>query len=311
LGLRGFEIGKVFFFLEESVSSVAQPQQQSICLIEIAAFLNRGLRKALPQKIWSRFVRDDLERLYMEFNRRDLVSPDPLQFVWEYDSPDDREVVGLIASSLAFGNVAQILRSVSAVLEKTPHPARWIMRTREQSMRELFRGFRHRFVDGDNLVDLMIGIRRARERWGSLRGCFEYGLSDSDSTVEPALIAFVKNISGDAPTTKNYLLPTPERGSACKRLNLFLRWMVRSDEVDPGVWNSPLTAKLLVPVDTHMHRIGLGLGFTSRRQGNLKTAIDITEGFRRICPEDPVRYDFALTRLGMKKDRRLERLFRG
>ncbi|MFC1474950.1 TIGR02757 family protein, partial [bacterium] len=96
-----------------------------------------------------------------------------------------------------------------------------------------------------------------------------------------------------------YLTPAPRRGSACKRMNLFLRWMVRRDDVDPGPWTDVPASKLVVPLDTHMHRISSGMGLTSRKQADLKTAIEITDAFRAISPEDPVRYDFALTRLGI------------
>ena len=107
------------------------------------------------------------------------------------------------------------------------------------------------------------------------------------------------------------LLPSPSAGSACKRLNLFLRWMVRQDNVDPGGWDSVSPAKLIIPLDTHMHRIGRRLGLTPRRQADLRTAIEITEGFRGICPSDPVRYDFALTRLGIRRDEGVEDFLSG
>jgi len=104
---------------------------------------------------------------------------------------------------------------------------------------------------------------------------------------------------------RSYLLPDPRLGSACKRLNLYLRWMVRRDAVDPGGWNVP-PAKLVVPLDTHMHALGRALGLTDRRSADLRTALEITAAFRAIAPDDPVRYDFALTRLGMRGGERRE-----
>lgn len=250
---------------------------------------------------------NEFEPLYAEFNRRDLIAPDPLQLVWEYDNPADREVVGLIASSLAFGSVGQIVKSVSAVLERMPEPAQWVKQSNLKTMRAAYSGFRHRFVDGDDLARLLFGMQAALRQWGSLRACFETGLSPCDRTVVPALSAFVGAL-GITAHSQNYLLPSPTLGSACKRLNLFVRWMVRSDNVDPGVWKSQAASKLLIPLDTHMHRIGLRLGFTTRRQGDLRTAIEITEGFGKLCPEDPVRYDFALTHLSMRDPARLDDL---
>ncbi len=98
-----------------------------------------------------------------------------------------------------------------------------------------------------------------------------------------------------------HLLPLPSRGSACKRLHLFMRWMVRNDDVDPGGWNMIPSSELIVPVDVHMHRIGIQLGFTSRKAADAKTAKEITEGFRVVSSDDPVKYDFALTREGIQK----------
>ena len=118
----------------------------------------------------------------------------------------------------------------------------------------------------------------------------------------PALAEFVEELSSVFAGKPRSLLPSPRAGSACKRHNLFLRWMVRSDAVDPGGWMDIPSAKLIVPVDVHMHRISLQIGLTKRKQANLRTALEITAAFRSIAPEDPVRYDFALTRLGIRND---------
>ena len=115
----------------------------------------------------------------------------------------------------------------------------------------------------------------------------------------PALARFVGELRSYAGSVLPSLLPSPADGSACKRLNLFLRWMVRKDAVDPGPWTSVPGAKLVVPLDTHMFRIARGLGLTPRRQADLKIALEITAGFRAIRPDDPVRYDFSLTRLAL------------
>jgi uncharacterized protein (TIGR02757 family) len=127
-------------------------------------------------------------------------------------------------------------------------------------------------------------------------------LSSKDETTLPALSSFAREINVRACEQYNSLIPQPAKKSACKRLHLFLRWMVRSDEVDPGVWTGVSPAVLIIPLDTHMHRICGLLGMTARTQADMRTAHEITEGFRRVSPEDPVRYDFALTRLGILRE---------
>ena len=244
--------------------------------------------------------RAQCEALYAKYNHREFIGSDPLQFVWRYDQARDREVVGLIASSLAFGGVSQIAKCVEAVLQRMPGPCAWIGRASPSSLARTFRRFRYRFVDCDDLCDLLRGIRRVIDRYGSLRDCFASGLHDADATVLPAVNGFVAELRAGSTQDTNYLLPRPSPASACKRLHLYLRWMIRRDEIDPGVWAPMPTGKLIVPVDTHMHRTALRWGLTTRRQADQRTAIEITEAFRRIAPHDPVRYDFALTRLSMR-----------
>ncbi len=242
-----------------------------------------------------------LEDLYDRLNRRRYVHPDPLEFLYEYDDPADREVVGLVASSLAYGRVAQILKSVRCVLGRMgPGPVRFLQDVSEASLQRDFTGFRHRFATGENVSAMLLGVKRVIDRYGSPGSCFIAGMGPGDETVLPALSLFVRELNGEGRC--GHLLPDPARGSACKRMNLFLRWMVRADEIDPGGWGAVPAAKLIVPLDTHMHRIALTLGATRRKSADMRTAMEITDAFRRISPGDPVRYDFALTRLGIRSE---------
>jgi uncharacterized protein (TIGR02757 family) len=244
-------------------------------------------------------VRKRLDGLYARYHRREFVHPDPVEFLYGYGDPRDREVVGLVASSLAYGRVAQILASVSRVLERMPSPASFVAGSSRRTLRREFAGFKHRFTTGDELSGLLLGVKRAVEEHGSLRACFAAGIRPGDETVVPALTNFAGTLSREMGDGCNSILPSPCRGSACKRLNLFLRWMVRRDEVDPGGWDEVPPSSLLVPLDTHMYRVSRALGFTRRRSADLRTALEVTEAFRRIHPGDPVRYDFVLTRAGI------------
>ena len=244
--------------------------------------------------------KERLEALYSAYNRRRYVHPDPLEFLYDFPDPLDLEVVGIIASSLAYGNVRQILKSVSLVLTKMgPFPSAFLLNSPFNRIADTFSDFKHRFTTGRDLARLLWGVRRVIERHGSLQKCFMGRLGRRDLTVIPALSAFVERLF---PEGCDFLIPSPGKGSACKRLNLFLRWMVRRDDVDPGGWEGVPPSKLLVPVDTHMHRIAMTLGFTKRKQADLRTATEITEAFRNLSPRDPVRYDFVLTRFGIRKD---------
>jgi uncharacterized protein (TIGR02757 family) len=244
---------------------------------------------------------DYFERLYSEWNHRDLVHPDPLEFVHAYDDARDREIVGLVAASLAYGRVQQIVASVAAALEPLgASPAAFVAGSDDRRIGLALRGFKHRFTSGEDLRGLLGGAGRLIGRWGSLERAFQSRMSPRDTSVVPALSLFAEDLRVASGHPAGNILPAPERGSACKRLHLFLRWMVREDEVDPGVWSGVSPALLVVPMDVHMHRIALSLGATARRQADRRAALETTEWFRRVSPGDPVKYDFALTRLGMR-----------
>lgn len=244
-----------------------------------------------------------LDVLYEAYNHRKFVHPDPLEFLYDYPDLRDRELVGLIASSLAYGRVAQILKSVSSILERIDHsPRSFLLDSSRKQLFSSFSGFRHRFTTGEEMASMLLGAKRVIEEYGSLYECFMAGLNDKQATVLPALSAFVQKLNDASPRVKNSLLPSPDGGSSCKRFNLFLRWMVRNDSVDPGGWQRVPLCKLIIPLDTHMHRICLKLNMTSRKQADMRTAIDITQSFKKLVPEDPVRYDFSMTRLGIRND---------
>ena len=239
------------------------------------------------------------EWIYARYNRRGLVHPDPLEFLYRYHCIEDREIAALISSSLAYGRVTMILKSVSAVLGTMgDSPRAFVEGGREESWRELFAGFRHRFTDGADVAALLGGVKRVIASHGSLGVFLSAARSESGSLVG-ALDALIERLEEGR---KNSLLCRPALGSACKRHFLMLRWMVRHDEVDPGGWEGLDPAELVIPLDTHMYAVCRSLRFTRRKAADLKTAREITNVFAQMRPDDPVRYDFALTRFGIRPD---------
>jgi len=250
-----------------------------------------------------------LEDLYTHYNRPEHIAPDPLEVALRFTRREDLEVAGLLSSLLAYGGVRQIVASAGdAVGRLGPRPADFLRDADERELRAAMRGFRHRWTTGSDVTELLLGVRRMVAEHGSLENGFLAGLHEEDETVLPALAGWVAMLRrGRRGGEGRDLLSCPGKGSACKRLNLFLRWMVRSDGVDPGPWRRVPAAKLVIPLDLHMFRVGTWLGFTRRRAADLKTALEVTSGFRRIRPDDPVRYDFALTRAAMRGELDLPR----
>ncbi|MEG1642342.1 MAG: TIGR02757 family protein [Synergistaceae bacterium] len=251
--------------------------------------------------------REIFENIYRDYNKRVYVSPDPLQFLYEYDNPLDREIVAIIASSLAYGRVAQILKSVKKVLDVLgSSPSDYLKNATINDFENNLRGFTHRFTDDKEIVAFLTCISGVLKRGSTLEDLF---CSHYDGDIKGATELFVSDFFACGEKDKMYLLPSPANGSACKRLALFLRWMVREDDVDPGGWKSISPASLVIPLDTHMFNICSTLGLCSRKSADAKSVEEITQAFRIISPNDPVRYDFALTRFGIRSEMTVEALF--
>ncbi|MCX6112116.1 MAG: TIGR02757 family protein [Proteobacteria bacterium] len=244
-----------------------------------------------------------LDLIYTKYNRRELVDPDPLIFLYNYKNPEDRELVGLIASSLAYGRVAQILKSVNIILKFLgPSPHQFLIDTSKKDISLGLKGFKHRFTTDEEMSGFLTGIKEIISEYKTLQNLFYESSRPQDENILSALSKFVQKIKSAGKIKKSSLLSDPEMGSACKRLNLYLRWMVRYDVVDPGGWNKISTEKLIVPLDTHMYYFGKCYGMTKRNNADMKTAVEITNGFKKFEPTDPTKYDFAITRFGIRSD---------
>ena len=250
-----------------------------------------------------------LERLYRDYNREDSAA-DPVQLVRPYSRPEDREIAGFCAAALAFGRVASVLASISTLFRVMgDRPAQFVRSFEPSAPHPELRAMVHRWTRGVDLAALLWILRQMLERSGSVEAFFAEGLTTSDVDVSGALDSFsrralavdVRPVYGRVPKRAGvcYFFPQPSAGSACKRLNLFLRWMVRSDEVDLGVWRSVRPGQLIVPLDTHIIRLARCLRLTRYSSPGWKMAADITARLRALDPQDPVRFDFSICHVGM------------
>jgi len=251
-------------------------------------------------------LKERLDALRAEWRGRRLDS-DPLAFPHRYADAGDREVVAFLAASLAFGRVRSIQASVERVLSALgPNPAGFLDAWDERPMTGLSR-FVHRWVTGEDVEGFLRMVKRARVACGSLGSLFARCDDPPHPDYVEALSSFLRNLRSFSPSRRpvsrglGFLLPSPSSGSACKRSHLFLRWMVRTDDLDLGLWTggrfSP--SRLLLPMDTHVHRISRYLGLTRRPAPDLAAAREATAWLSRLSPDDPVSYDWALSRLGI------------
>jgi uncharacterized protein (TIGR02757 family) len=257
-------------------------------------------------------LKRELERLYRTFDHG-YLSSDPLEFVHRYHVDTDREIAGLVSSSLAYGRVAGIRSTLEKVFSVTGQDLFVFTRGFDPKKGpRAFSGITHRFNTPVDIACLFYFARQMIEDSGSIGAFFMRGFEPGDKNVKRALSVFSqKTLSldtgglygrGSLPREAGvrYFFPDPTRGSACKRLNLYLRWMVRrGDSLDFGIWKEVPPSKLVIPLDTHIARISRNIGLTTRGTPDWKMAEEITDELRRLDPVDPVKYDFALSRLGI------------
>jgi uncharacterized protein (TIGR02757 family) len=267
-------------------------------------------------------IAEFLDDIHSNCNHLRRLKRDPLVVVREFEDAADREVAAIVCSTLAFGGVDLIIRACrSALAPLGSRPARTLAAMSQQDMADAWSSFQYRFCFPKDMTALMLAAKRAQGEAGSMENWFLRG-DPGGRDIVVAVSAFTRSLkmlgipgltygrSGSAGKLaaggkfaggiRENLLPDPARGSACKRMFLFLRWMVRRDNVDPGGWDRIDRARLVVPLDLHMSRVCKDrLSFLSSTGANLRNALRATAAFRLYAPDDPVKYDFALTRPGI------------
>lgn len=251
-----------------------------------------------------------LENLHAEYHRLENLYPDPLVFCRYREDPLDGELAGLISAALAYGRVEKIVSTLDWLFTRLgPSPRKTLLEAGPADLEELTRGFVYRFHKGPDIALFLWLVKQTLLKEGTLGELFsknaggDYGdaLSAFSSAIldnSPRPLLDVATLPSSHPT--RYLLASPKGGSAAKRLCLYLRWMIRKDELDPGYWEGRYDpANLVVPLDTHVAKVGRRLKMTARKSADWRTASEITAALRLFSPSDPLRYDFCLFRFGM------------
>jgi len=250
-----------------------------------------------------------LDRFYREYPFHERIVHDPISFPHRYTHPGDIEISGFIASCLAYGRVELFTPVIGRVLSLMgANPRAFIMDFDVRKHRRKFL-FKYRFNEQEDILCLILILHELLRRYSSLENAFMRYYSPRDPHTGEGINGLVREIlsvdtarvygSNIHPRGLVQLFPSPAKGSACKRMNLFLRWMVRDRDIDFGLWKAIPMNKLVIPLDIHIARISRCLGFTSRASADWKTALEITEALKGFDPEDPLRYDFALCHHGI------------
>jgi uncharacterized protein (TIGR02757 family) len=247
-------------------------------------------------------LKEFLDSKVEQFNRPGFIKNDPVSIPHQYRKKQDIEIAGLFASVLAWGQRVTIIsktKELMALMDNTPHD--FLLHYREKDLRR-FEKFKHRTFNGADTAYFMQFLSRYYKENNSLEDAF---LSPDGSTnIELVLINFHKLFfSMDHPGRTTKHIATPERKSACKRMNMYLRWMVRQDNqgVDFGLWKRISPANLICPCDVHVERVARKLDLIRGKLMNWQTALELTENLKKLDPLDPVKYDFALFGLGIEE----------
>lgn len=256
-------------------------------------------------------IKDFLESLYREYIKEKYNINDPIIFPSRFDRPQDIEVVALIASSFAYGSVNLFIKKIDEVLNNLgKSPYEYILNFDiEKSNKNMFDNFRYRFNNGDDVLALIYGLSKTLRKWGRLKNLF-LNYFEKTKDLKSSLIEFtneIKRYINDEPyfsnkkLNVNRLIASPEKKSACKRLNLFLRWMVRDQDIDFGIWKEIGKENLIIPLDTHVGRISRCLGLLKRKSNDWNSAVELTNSLKKFDPHDPLKYDFALCHIGIER----------
>jgi len=256
---------------------------------------------------------DRLAEIHANSAERDK---DPVSFIIRYSAWQDREIAGFIASCLAYGRVETILKSVDQVLSPLGKRPSVLIASRSFDPDGLYAKFSHRLNKGSDIRLLLLALRTVLIKYGSLKELFASSLRSADRDFLAAQDAFIRTLrtavfaqsaARKIPLGRVlHLLPSPSAGSACKRLNLFFKWMIRKDAIDPGVWLPELghlQKSLIIPLDTHIAKAGRRYAMTARKSNDIRTAVEITAFLSKLCPGDPLAYDFSLCHDGMTRHR--------
>lgn len=255
-------------------------------------------------------LKGKLELLYKKYCTPEFVKSDPIQFVYKFDDEKDKEVAGFLASMMAQGKRQNIISKTNELIFSVMkgEPYRYIERFDIDNIpRELkeFSYFAYRNISGDQISYVLYSLKIVLKRWGRLKNLFfeKYRKNSNTKNIKEMLVEVIDEVfswSNIIPSDVLSLVPNPKKGSACKRINMFLRWMVRKDVVDIGIWNDIIpTSKLIIPLDFHVSKISRELGLTNRNQDDWVTAEEITDKLKDFDPIDPVKYDFAVFGYGV------------
>ena len=250
-------------------------------------------------------LKDFLDSKVEEYNQPGFIPNDPISIPHQYTKPQDIEITGFWASILAWGQRVTIINKCNelfALMDNSPHD--FVLNHSENDLKALLK-FKHRTFNDTDTLYFVEFFKNYYQKHDSLEDAFLKGIQSTDVSVEQGLVRFHEDFFSlpNAPHRTKKHIATPARKSACKRINMFLRWMVRQDDkgVDFGLWKRIQPSQLVCPCDVHVERVARRFHLITRKQTDWQMAMELTANLKEFDPIDPVKYDFALFGLGVEE----------
>lgn len=248
-------------------------------------------------------IKDFLDQAVETYNQPNFIENDPISLPHRFSRKQDIEIIGFWVAMLAWGQRKTIINKGKELIELMDNAPYDFIKNHQETDRKRFLTFKHRTFQATDTLYFLEFLQHFYQQNDSLELAFSNGLEMDDPTTEKAIAHFHELFFSlpDAPKRTRKHIATPVRKSTCKRLNMFLRWMVRKDDcgVDFGIWNRISPAQLLIPLDVHVDRVARKLGLLTRKQTDWKSVLELTEKLRGFDPNDPVKYDYALFGTGV------------
>ncbi len=249
-------------------------------------------------------TKQELDNLVSKYETEDFIKDDPIQFIHKYPQKEDAELAGFIASLFAYGNRKMFIAKLNNLFERADNKISDYIKAGDFSN---LKGFEYRFSKDNDIIPIFETLNKLYFESKGLEELFEYGYKQ-DNDIYKMLKTVVDYFYSRAPKTAGqgfyHMIPNPENGGAMKRMNMFLRWMVRKPPVDLGIWTFIKPKDLLIPLDVHVARVSRNMGLLTRKSNDFKAVIELTSKLRELCPEDPVKYDFAMFAFGVELNKK-------
>ena len=238
-------------------------------------------------------TKTELDKLAKLYETKDFIKDDPIQFPHRYKSKKDIEIAGFIASLVAYGRRDVFIKKLNELFNLAQNePLNFI----ENFEPKILGNFNYRFGKPEDFSQIFLILKELYNKDGGLEELFKYGYNNKikDNMFIPVTDYFYSRAKENTTQGFYFMIPNPQKGGAMKRMCMYLRWLVRKSEVDLGIWDFMPASELLIPLDTHVARISREMGLLTRNANDFKSVIEITDNLKKLSPEDPIKYDFAL-----------------